>query len=51
MFAAISSIAGLMQATEIQLQRENQERPYIHHILKVQIEFALLENSNVGKNS
>jgi len=28
-FAAISSIAGLMQATEIQRQRENQERPYI----------------------
>jgi len=29
LFAAISSIAGLMQATEIQRQRENQERPYI----------------------
>jgi hypothetical protein len=28
-FAAISSIAGLMQATEAQRQRENQERPYI----------------------
>lgn len=29
LFAAISSIAGLMQATESQRQRENQERPYI----------------------
>jgi hypothetical protein len=29
LFAAISSIAGLMQATEVQRQRENQERPYI----------------------
>lgn len=29
MFAAISSIAGLLQATEVQRQRENQERPYI----------------------
>jgi hypothetical protein len=28
-FAAISSIAGLMQATEVQRQRENQERPYV----------------------
>jgi hypothetical protein len=29
LFAAISSIAALMQATEAQRQRENQERPYI----------------------
>jgi NADH:ubiquinone oxidoreductase subunit 2 (subunit N) len=28
-FAAISSIAALLQATELQRQRENQERPYI----------------------
>lgn len=28
-FAAISSVATLMQATEAQKQRENQERPYI----------------------
>ncbi len=28
-FAAISSIAGLMQATEAQRQRENLERPYV----------------------
>ena len=28
-FAAVSSIASLLQAAEIQRQRENQERPYV----------------------
>lgn len=39
-FAAISLIAGLMQTTEAQRQRENQERPYIT---------AFFEGTNLGR--
>lgn len=51
LFAAISSIAGLMQATEVQRQRENQERPYVTAFFEGTNRGGLyLEIQNVGNS-
>lgn len=51
LFAAISSIAGLMQATEVQRQRENQERPYITAFFEATNRGGLyLEIQNAGNS-